>query len=84
MGGKTGTAQVAKNNAKGYEDGLSIGSFVGDAPLGNPRFVGLVKLDNPQNVEWAESSAAPTFGKIMRFLLEYAKIKPTEETPPTK
>ncbi|OGI14907.1 MAG: hypothetical protein A2878_00965 [Candidatus Moranbacteria bacterium RIFCSPHIGHO2_01_FULL_54_31] len=84
VGGKTGTAQVAKNNAKGYEDGLSIGSFVGYAPLDNPRFVVLVKLDNPKNVEWAESSAAPTFGKIMRFLLEYAKIKPTEETPPTK
>jgi hypothetical protein len=38
-----------------------------------------VKLDNPKNVEWAESSAAPTFGQIMKFLLEYAKIKPTEE-----
>lgn len=79
VGGKTGTAQVAKKDSKGYEDGASIGSFIGYAPIDNPRFVVLVKLDNPKNVEWAESSAAPTFGQIMKFLLEYAKIKPTEE-----
>ena len=79
VGGKTGTAQVAKSDARGYQDGLSIGSFVGYAPINDPRFVVLVKLVNPKKVEWAESSAAPTFGKIMKFLLEYAKIKPTEE-----
>ncbi|NCQ06459.1 MAG: penicillin-binding protein 2 [Candidatus Moranbacteria bacterium] len=79
VGGKTGTAQVAKTGSKGYEDGMSIGSFVGYAPINDPKFVVLVKLDNPKNVEWAESSAAPTFGKIMKFLLEYAKIKPTED-----
>ncbi|MBP7060633.1 MAG: penicillin-binding protein 2 [Candidatus Moranbacteria bacterium] len=80
VGGKTGTAQVAKTGAKGYQDGLSIGSFVGYAPINDPQFVVMVKLDNPKNVEWAESSAAPTFGQIMKFLLEYAKVKPTEET----
>ncbi|MEI8097020.1 MAG: penicillin-binding protein 2 [Candidatus Moraniibacteriota bacterium] len=82
--GKTGTAQVAKSDAKGYQDGLSIGSFVGYAPLDDPKFVVLVKLNNPKTVEWAESSAAPTFGRIMKFLLEYAKIKPTEEVPVKK
>ncbi|EKE25433.1 MAG: hypothetical protein ACD_5C00162G0001, partial [uncultured bacterium] len=34
---------------------------------------------NPKGVEWAESSAAPTFGKVMKFLLEYHKVKPTED-----
>src|SRR3989338_4220713 len=82
VGGKTGTAQVAKNDARGYQAGVSIGSFIGYAPLDDPRFVVLVKLDNPKNVEWAESSAAPTFGEIMKFLLGYAKIKPTEATKP--
>jgi stage V sporulation protein D (sporulation-specific penicillin-binding protein) len=79
VGGKTGTAQVAKSGAKGYEEGMSIGSFVGYAPINDPKFAILVKLDNPKKVEWAESSAAPTFGQIMKFLLEYAKVKPTEE-----
>lgn len=79
VGGKTGTAQVAKSDSKGYEDGLTIGSFAGYAPVDNPRFVIVVKIDNPKDVQWAESTAAPVFGRIMGFLLEYAKIEPTEE-----
>ncbi len=79
VGGKTGTAQVAKSGEKGYEEGMNIGSFVGYAPLNDPRFVVLVKIDNPKTVTWAESSAAPTFGRVMKFLLKYARIEPTEE-----
>lgn len=79
VGGKTGTAQIAKADAKGYEEGVNIGSFAGYAPTNDPQFVVLVKIINPRGVEWAESSAAPTFGRIMKFLLEYYKIKPTED-----
>jgi hypothetical protein len=39
----------------------------------------LVKLDNPKNVEWAESSAGPTFGEMAKFLLDYYNVEPTEE-----
>lgn len=84
VGGKTGTAQVAKADSRGYEEGLSIGSFVGYAPIGDPKFVVLTKVDNPTNVEWAESSAAPMFGEMMKFLLSYAKIEPTEPIPEGK
>ncbi|NTV55336.1 MAG: penicillin-binding protein 2 [Candidatus Moranbacteria bacterium] len=84
VGGKTGTAQVAKEGGGGYEDGLSIGSFVGYAPIGDPKFVVLTKVDNPKNVEWAESSAAPMFGSMMKFLLSYAKVEPTELIPAQK
>ena len=79
VGGKTGTAQVASTNSRGYEEGKTIGTFAGFAPLSNPRFTVLVKIDNPKNVQWAESSAAPTFGELMKFLLEYENIEPTEE-----
>ncbi len=79
VGGKTGTAQIAKAGAKGYEEGVNIGSFAGYAPVNDPKFVVLVKIVNPKGVEWAESSAAPTFGQIMKFLLEYYKVKPTED-----
>lgn len=79
VGGKTGTAQVAKQEERGYEDGLTIGSFVGYAPVGDPRFVVLSKIDNPKDVIWAESSAAPVFGEVMKFLLAYGKVEPTEE-----
>lgn len=78
VGGKTGTAQVASKESKGYEEGISIGSFVGYAPIQDPKYVVFVKLDNPKNVEWAESSAAPAFQEIMKFLLDYGRVVPTE------
>ena len=79
VAGKTGTAQVAKSGSKGYEEGLAIGSFAGYAPLDDPQFAVLVKINNPKDVQWAESSAAPAFSRVMKLLLEYYKIKPTEE-----
>jgi cell division protein FtsI/penicillin-binding protein 2 len=79
VAGKTGTAQVPKAGGGGYEEGAHIGSFAGFAPAYDPKFAMLVKLDNPRNVEWAESSAAPTFGEMAKFLLDYYNIEPTEE-----
>lgn len=76
IGGKTGTAQVPKKGG-GYETNAHIGSFCGYGPIDDPKFVMLVKLDNPRDVEWAESSAAPLFGEIARFILNYYQI-PTE------
>lgn len=79
VAGKTGTAQVASNEKKGYEEGKTVGSFAGFAPADNPRFAILIKIDDPKNVQWAESSAAPTFGELMKFLLEYYNVEPTIE-----
>lgn len=79
VGGKTGTAQVASNDSKGYAQGKSIGSFAGFAPVNDPKYTILVRLDDPKNVEWAESSAAPTFGELMAFLLKYGRVEPTED-----
>ena len=79
VAGKTGTAQVASNETRGYIEGKATGSFAGFAPADNPKFVILVKIDNPRDVQWAESSAAPTFGELMKFLLEYYNIEPTVE-----
>ena len=79
VAGKTGTAQIASRETKGYEEGINIGSFAGFAPAENPQFTILVRMDNPKAVEWAESSAAPVFGELMKFLLDYKNIKPTRE-----
>ena len=79
IGGKTGTAQVAKKGAKGYDDAQTIGTFAGYGPVDNPQFVIVVRIDNPKTVIWAESSAAPTFGKVMKYLLDFYNITPTEE-----
>lgn len=79
VAGKTGTAQVASQTSRGYEDGINIGSFAGFAPENDPQFVILVRVNNPKSVEWAESSAAPAFGELMKFVLEYYNIEPTEQ-----
>ncbi len=75
VGGKTGTAQVSKPDG-GYYDDRHIGSFAGYFPLSDPRYVMLVKLDNPKNVQFAESSAAPTFGEIAQFILTSKAVSP--------
>ncbi len=76
IAGKTGTAQVAKKDSAGYEKDKLIGSFVGFGSMYNPKFVMLVKIDNPQGVRFAESSAAPLFGKLAKFLLNYYEMAP--------
>ena len=60
----------------GYYKDETIGSFVGFAPTANPRFVTLVKNVKPQGVKWAESTAAPLFGEIAKFLLNYLEVPP--------
>lgn len=77
VGGKTGTAQVPKKDGPGYEEDITIGSFAGFAPVEDPKFAMLVKIDRPRDVQWAESSAAPLFGEIAALLLDYYKIPPT-------
>lgn len=79
VAGKTGTAQVPRKDKRGYEANATIGSFVGYAPVQHPKFVMLVKIDHPRDVQWAESSAAPLFGELAKFLLQYYEVPPDEQ-----
>jgi len=74
VAGKTGTAQIPAPGG-GYSD-ETIHSFVGFAPLNNPRFVASVKLDKVKAVRFSASSAAPTFGKLAKYILDYYEIEP--------
>lgn len=73
LGGKTGTAQIAKKG--GYSRDSSIHTFIGFGPAKDPKFVILTKFDSPQRA-WSASTAAPLFGKISEFILDYYKINP--------
>ncbi|MCL5795863.1 MAG: penicillin-binding protein 2 [Patescibacteria group bacterium] len=77
VAGKTGTAQIPKPEGGYYED-RHVGSFAGFLPAEDPKFAMIVRLENPKNVEWAESSAAPIFGEIAQWLVNYYQIKPTK------
>lgn len=74
VGGKTGTAQVADKEKGGYLEDNTIHTFVGFAPAEDPLFVMLVKLDNPKDVYFAANSAAPLFGEIAEFILNYFQV----------
>ncbi len=87
VAGKTGTAQIPNPNGRGYlDDSQTIGSFAGYAPAENPRFAMIVKVDRPRTVNYAESSAAPIFGEMAKYLLNYFRIPPERPirrtTPP--
>jgi len=73
VAGKTGTAQVADRKKKGYGD-KTIHTFVGFSPVENPQFVMLVKLDDPKDVMYSASSAAPLFGDIAEFILNHWQV----------
>ena len=74
IGGKTGTAQVADMEKGGYYESQTIHTFVGYGPVDNPKFVMLVKLDDPKSVRFAASSAAPLFGEFADFILKYYEV----------
>ncbi len=74
MSGKTGTAQIP-NGRGGYDENRHKSSFIGFGPLADPRFVILVKLDEPQT-QWAEGAVSPVFGKLAKYLVNYLEIPP--------
>ena len=76
IAGKTGTAQVSGANGK-YDPTNNIGSFIGYGPVENPQFLMLVRVDHPRDVQYAESTAAPAWGEIAKFILSYYNIPPT-------
>ncbi|MFY9492936.1 MAG: penicillin-binding protein 2 [Minisyncoccia bacterium] len=74
VAGKTGTAQVSGPTG-GYTE-ETIHTFVGYSPAFNPAFVMLIKLDNPQGVQFSEATAAPVFRKVGEFILHYLNVAP--------
>ncbi len=58
VAGKTGTAQIASRGG-GYRDEGTIASYIGFAPAENPKFVMLVKLQEPQLSPWGATTAVP-------------------------
>jgi len=74
VAGKTGTAQIPRKDGRGYEVGKTIGTFAGFAPVNDPRFVLVTRIDAPKDAVYAEATAAPLFGDIAKFLLQYMEV----------
>jgi len=72
VAGKTGTAQIP--NKGGYLANETIHTFIGFAPADNPKFVMLVKFDNPKDFPYADYTATPLFKTIADFMLKYYQV----------
>ncbi|MEW6448400.1 MAG: stage V sporulation protein D [Bacillota bacterium] len=72
--GKTGTAQVVGPTG-GYVTGKYVSSFVGFAPVDEPRLVTLVVVWEPQSgVYFGSQVAAPVFKAVMEDALRYLGV----------
>lgn len=73
IAGKTGTAEIAEGAGYGED---TIHSFVGFGPVEDPKFVMVTKFVRPKTGKYAESTAAPVFGELARFILQYRGVPP--------
>jgi cell division protein FtsI/penicillin-binding protein 2 len=71
---KTGTATT-----QGISDTQTEASVAGYLPASNPRFVILVKLDQPQVTIYGGTAAAPLWGAIAQQLMWYYSVPPDQQ-----
>lgn len=81
IAGKTGTSQIPFSNLgidkPGYSD-KTWQSFIGFAPAFNPKFLILVKLDNPK-AQAAGVSTTLVAHDLMKYIIDYYQIPPDYE-----
>ena len=86
--GKTGTAQkIVKDPVTGknrYSNSKYVASFIGFAPMPNPKITVLVQLDEPGNGYYGGEVSAPIFQAIAQETLMRLKIPPDPALAPSR
>jgi cell division protein FtsI/penicillin-binding protein 2 len=81
--GKTGTANIALSNARGYSDKNYVASFVAGAPADDPAIIVLVSVRRPNRSlgkgYTGGSVAAPVAAKIIEKTLTYLGVRPEQQ-----
>lgn len=77
VAGKTGTAKLS-NGKQGYLEHYHISTFVGMAPVSDPRVIVVVIIQHPQKVYYASQVSAPVFAKIMAGALRVLDVPPDD------
>jgi cell division protein FtsI/penicillin-binding protein 2 len=76
LAGKTGTANKIDPVTHQYSSSAYVASFVGFAPADDPKLLISIMVDEPHGAIYGGQVAAPAFGKIAAFALNYQKIEP--------
>lgn len=84
VGGKTGTAQIPDPRNGGYYTDRYIASFIGIAPMDDPRLAMAVVVEAPRNKTHGGSVAAPIFREIAEKVLFHMGASPKEVYAGTK
>ena len=80
IGGKTGTAQKVDPNNGTYAQGKYISSFVGMAPIDNPKVTVMITVDEPSNnAYYAGQVAAPYAKTLFSNIFNYMSNKFSSE-----
>jgi cell division protein FtsI/penicillin-binding protein 2 len=74
LGGKTGTAEKAEDG--GYSESDFVASFVGFAPVSDPKLLVAIVVDEPEGSYYGGEVAAPAFGDIAEFALPHLGVPP--------
>jgi cell division protein FtsI (penicillin-binding protein 3) len=70
LAGKTGTANKIDPKTGEYSESAYIASFVGFAPVSNPRLIVAVMIDEPSaGQHYGGTVAAPVFAQVMQGAL---------------
>lgn len=81
VAGKTGTANIPKENGPGYKKNEFMASFIGFAPAGDPRIVVASIIDRPVTEYFGALVAAPLFKDVARYALARLRIAPAPKPP---
>lgn len=73
---KTGTAQIAKVDERGYYDDRFLHSFFGYFPAYDPEFLIFLYTVEPKQVRYASQTLTHPFIDIVKFLTNYYEIPP--------
>lgn len=69
-GGKTGTAQMARTDGRGYDPDRYTTVFAGFAPVADPRVVAVIVIQEPQNDQrYGGYVCGPVFREVVRDAL---------------
>lgn len=79
VGGKTGTSQAPADKGGGF-DGYTA-SFIGIAPIDDPKITVSVTLQRPRKGHYGGAVAAPVFSDVTGYALKQMRVPPSGPVP---
>jgi len=77
--GKSGTAQLPKEDGKGYFEDRYIASFIAGAPIDSPELIVLCVIDDPDKsiAYYGGTVAGPVVRDVIEDTLQYLGVSPS-------